>query len=74
MCRRGRLFCRFGQFEAAATECRLALALDPADPLAHAYVGIACSRLGLLDEARVHSQLAEQAGLQMDAVWAVVER
>jgi Flp pilus assembly protein TadD len=67
--RRGRLYCRFRQFEAAAMECRAALALDPADALAHAYLGIACAWLGQREEARTHALQAEAAGMHMNSVW-----
>lgn len=67
--RRGRLFCEFSQFDAAAESCRKALELNQDDALAHAYLGIACSYLGDTDEARKHAQMAETAGLNMTAVW-----
>lgn len=71
--RRGRLFCRFGQFEAAAAECRTALKLDPDDPLAHAYLSIACSRLGQKDAAAHHAHRAEEGGMQMKSVLSELE-
>jgi tetratricopeptide (TPR) repeat protein len=67
--RRGRLYCRFKQFEAAAMECRTALSLDPDDALAHAYLGIACAWLGQREEARAHALKAEAAGMRMNTVW-----
>jgi len=67
--RRGRLFCRFGQFDAAATECRAALAIDPDNALAHAYLGIAYSYQGQTEAAREHALRAQQAGMRMDSVW-----
>lgn len=67
--RRGRLYCRFGQFDAAATECRAALAADPGCALAHAYLGIAYSYQGQAEAAREHALRAQQAGYQMDHVW-----
>ncbi len=67
--RRGRLFCRFGQFDAAATECRAALAVDPASPLAHAYLGIAYAEQGQTEAAREHVLQAEAGGMRMDSVW-----
>lgn len=67
--RQGRLFCRFGQFDSAEQACRKALALEPGNMLAHAYLGIACSRLGNGADARKHAQIAESSGLNMGAVW-----
>jgi len=64
--RRGRLFCRFGQFDAAATECRAALATDPDNALAHAYLGIAYSYQGQAEAAREHVLRAQAAGLNME--------
>jgi tetratricopeptide (TPR) repeat protein len=72
--RRGRLYCRFGQFDAAALECRAALALDSEDPLAHAYLGIACAQLGQDEEARNHALKAEAAGMHMQSVWEMLGR
>lgn len=67
--RQGRLFCEFGQFQAAESSCQRALDLDPDNALAHGYLGIACSYLGRKDEARRHAEIAEAAGLNMLAVW-----
>ncbi|MFH1844554.1 MAG: tetratricopeptide repeat protein [bacterium] len=72
--RRGRLYCRFQQYDAAAVECRNALALDPDDSLAHAYLAIACANLGQKDEARQHAQTAEAAGMRMESVWEIIGR
>ncbi len=67
--RQGRLFCRFGQFDAAEAACRKALALDPDNLLAHAYLGIACSYLDNGKDARKHARIAEAGGMNMGAVW-----
>lgn len=67
--RRGRLFCRFRQYAEARHECQTALSLDPEDPLAHAYLGIACAWLGERTTARRHALRAEAAGLDMSDVW-----
>lgn len=67
--RQGRLFCRFGQFSAAADACRHALEMDGANLTAHAYLGIACSYLGDEEQARRHAGIAEAGGLNMTAVW-----
>ena len=67
--RRGRLFCRFGQFDAAASECRTALTLDPDAALAHAYLGIAYAEQGQTEAAREHVLQAEAGGMRMDSVW-----
>jgi Tfp pilus assembly protein PilF len=67
--RQGRLFCQFSQFDAAETACRKALDIDEDNALAHAYLGIACSYLGRNNEARQHATIAENAGLNMLAVW-----
>jgi len=67
--RRGRLFCRFGQFEAAEEACRHALALDRDNMVAHAYLGIACSYLDKGKDARKHARIAEAGGMNMSAVW-----
>ncbi len=72
--RQGKLFCEFGQFDAGAQSCRRALELNPDEALAHAYLGIALSKLGDGDGAREHAQIAEAAGLNMTAVWKVLER
>jgi len=72
--RRGRLYCRFTQYEAAALECRRALALDPDDYLAHAYLAIACANLGQNDAARTHAETAEAAGMRMESVWEKIGR
>lgn len=69
LARQGRLFCRFGQFSAAADACRRALQLDGDNLVAHAYLGIACSHLGDADNARHHARIAEAGGLDMNAVW-----
>lgn len=69
LARQGRLFCRFGQFSAAADACRRALQLDGDNLVAHAYLGIACSQLGDGDNARHHARIAEAGGLDMSAVW-----
>jgi Flp pilus assembly protein TadD len=67
--RQGKLFCEFSQFQAAEASCRRALELDEHDALAHAYLGIALSRLGNNDEARRHAEIAEAAGMNMTSVW-----
>jgi predicted Zn-dependent protease len=67
--RRGRLFCLMGQYEAAAAACQKSLATDPDDALAHAYLSIACSELGRFWEAQIHAAAAEEAGMNMSAVW-----
>ncbi len=72
--RQGKLFCEFGQFDAAAQSCRRALELDPDSALAHAYLGIALSHVGDSDEARMHAQIAEAAGLNMTAVWKILDK
>jgi tetratricopeptide (TPR) repeat protein len=72
--RQGRLFCRFGQFEAGRAACAKALELDPDNMLAHAYMGIACSQLGDGENARKHAQIAEAGGMNMTAVWKKLER
>ena len=46
--RQGRLFCQFGQFTSAEAACRQSLKIDPDNSLAHAYLGIALSYLGML--------------------------
>jgi tetratricopeptide (TPR) repeat protein len=68
--RRGRLYCLFRQYDAAELACRQALDLDPYDPIAHAYLGIACAERGQILEANMHAAVAEDAGMQMDVVWA----
>jgi tetratricopeptide (TPR) repeat protein len=67
--RQGRLFCRFGQFEAAEAACRRALELDQDNLVAHAYLGIACSYLDNGKDARKHARIAEAGGMNMGAVW-----
>ncbi len=67
--RQGRLFCRFGQYDAGKTSCAQALALDDQNLLAHAYMGIACSHLGESEAARKHARIAEAGGMKMNAVW-----
>lgn len=67
--RQGKLFCEFSQFQAAEASCRRALDLNGNDALAHAYLGIALSRLGQGDEARRHAEIAEASGLNMTVVW-----
>ncbi len=70
--RQGRLFCQFGQFTSAEASCRRALDLEPDNALGHAYLGIACAKLGQNDEARIHAEFAEEAGLNMVAVWKII--
>jgi len=72
--RQGRLFCQFGQFTSAESACRRALELDPENALGHAYLGIACAKLGHNDEARVHAEIAENAGLNMLSVWRILDK
>lgn len=72
--RQGRLFCEFGQYSAAETACSRALVFDSDNALAHAYLGIACSYLGDKERATVHSQKAEEAGLNMTVVWKKIGR
>lgn len=72
--RQGRLFCEFGQFTSAETACRRAVELDPDNALGHAYLGIACAKLGQSDEARIHAEIAEDAGLNMVSVWKILDR
>ena len=67
--RQGRLFCRFGQYDAGKTACSQALALDRNNLLAHAYLGIASSHLGDDETARKHAHIAEAGGMNMNAVW-----
>ena len=67
--RQGRLFCRFGQFEAAEEACRKALSLDQDNLVAHAYLGIACSHLDNGKDARKHARIAEAGGMNMGSVW-----
>lgn len=70
--RQGRLFCEFGQFESAESACRRALELEPSSALGHAYLGIACAKLGQNDEARIHAEAAEDAGMNMVSVWKII--
>ncbi len=72
--RRARLFCGFSQYEAAQFECRAALSIDPQDPLAHAYLGIACAHLGQKEEARREALRAQESGMQVEEVWDVIGR
>ena len=72
--RQGKLFCEFGQYQAAEQSCRRALVLDEDDPLAHAYLGIALSHLGNADEARLHAEIAEASGLNMTSVWRKIDK
>ena len=72
--RQGKLFCEFGQYQAAEQSCRRALDLDEGDALAHAYLGIALSHLGNADEARLHAEIAEAAGLNMTSVWRKIDK
>ncbi|MFT5232082.1 MAG: Tfp pilus assembly protein PilF [Candidatus Krumholzibacteriia bacterium] len=67
--RQGRLFCRFGQYDAGKAACAQSLAIDDQNILAHAYMGIACSNLGEGDSAREHAKIAEAGGMNMNAVW-----
>jgi tetratricopeptide (TPR) repeat protein len=67
--RQGRLFCRFGQFDAAEVACRKALSLDPDNLVGHAYLGIACSQLDKGKDARKHASIAEAGGMNMGSVW-----
>ncbi len=67
--RRGRLYCRYGQYEAAALECRAALAIDPDSALASAYLAIASAHLEQDRTALVHGTRAQDAGLNMKPVW-----
>lgn len=69
LARQGRLFCRFGQFDAAADACRRALQLDQDNLLAHACLALACSRLGEDDQARHHARIAEAGGLDLGSFW-----
>ncbi len=70
--RQGRLFCEFGQFQSAESACRRAVELEPGNALGHAYLGIACAKLGNNDDARIHAELAEDAGMNMVAVWKII--
>lgn len=72
--RQGRLFCRFGQFEAGREACAKALQLDDNNMVAHAYMGIACSNLGDGENARKHAQIAETGGMNMTVVWKKLEK
>ena len=72
--RQGKLFCEFGQFEAAVQSCRRALELNDDDALAHAYLAIALAHVGDSDEARHHALIVEAAGLNMTAVWKALDR
>jgi tetratricopeptide (TPR) repeat protein len=67
--RRGRLYCRFAQFDEAATECRVALKIDPRNALAHACLGLAYQRQGQNDAAREQFLQAEAGGLHVDSDW-----
>ena len=71
--RQGRLFCRFGQYEAGKAACAKSLELDQNNMLAHAYMGIACSNLGEGENARKHAQIAEAGGMNMSAVWKKIQ-
>jgi tetratricopeptide (TPR) repeat protein len=70
--RRGRLFCRFQQYEAAVQECRTALEVDPDDAVAHAFLGVAYAHLGNKEEAEIHALRAEVLGMQMNPVWKLI--
>ena len=72
--RQGKLFCEFGQYDAAATACQRALQLAPDNALAHAFLGIASSYLGKADDARIHAEIAEKAGMNMVSVWKKIGR
>ena len=71
--RQGRLFCRFGQYDAGKAACAKSLELDKNNMLAHAYMGIACSNLGEGENARKHAQIAEAGGMNMAAVWKKIQ-
>ena len=71
--RQGRLFCRFGQYDAGKIACAKSLELDANNMLAHAYMGIACSNLGEGENARKHAQIAEAGGMNMSAVWKKIQ-
>ncbi len=72
--RRAGLLCRLGQYEAATQAARAALAIDPEHPEAHGWLGLAKAHRQDYLGAYGHAVKAEQAGLDMSAVWTVLRR
>ncbi len=71
---RAELFCRLGDYEAAATASHAALEIDPDCAAAHAALGLASAHREDFMGAYSHAVKAEQAGLDMSAVWSLLQR
>jgi tetratricopeptide (TPR) repeat protein len=71
---RAELFCMLGDYEAAATASHAALEIDPDCAAAHAALGLASAYNEDFMGAYSHAVKAEQAGLDMSAVWSLLQR
>ncbi len=72
--RRAGLLCRLGQYDEAARAARRALAIDSEHAEAHGWLGLASVHRQDYLGAYGHAVKAEQAGLDMSAVWSILQR
>lgn len=73
LARRASLLGRRGDFQASAEDARRALALNPDCAEAHAALGLAAAHGDDPMTAYSHAVRAEQAGMDMGAVWALLQ-
>jgi tetratricopeptide (TPR) repeat protein len=71
---RAGLLCDLGQYEDAARAARTALAIDPGHAEAHRWLSTASAHRQDFLGAYSHAIKAEQAGLDMSAVWSLLQR
>lgn len=71
--RRAGLLCGLGEYDEAARASEAALAIDPDHAEAHRWLGLASAHRQDYLNAYGHAVRAEQAGLDMSAVWVLLE-
>jgi tetratricopeptide (TPR) repeat protein len=71
--RRAGLLCRLDQYDEAAKAARRALSIDPEHAEAHGWLGLASAHREDYLGAYGHAVKAEQAGLDMSAVWSILQ-
>ncbi|MDD5718993.1 MAG: tetratricopeptide repeat protein [Candidatus Krumholzibacteria bacterium] len=72
--RRAGLLCQLGLYDEAAKAARAALAIDPDHAEAHGWLGLASAHRQDYLGAYSHAVKAEQAGVDMSAVWSILQR
>ena len=71
---RAGLLCKLGEYDAAAKASRAALDIKPDHAAAHAWLGLAGAHTEDYMGAYSHAVKAEQAGMDMSAVWKLLQQ